>query len=78
MMTVPPAWLTVRAPSVPSVPVPLSTIAMRFSPKTSAADSMSRFMEGMGWPEAGSELRSISESVMFTCLLAGTTKTTPA
>ena len=32
MMTVPPAWLTVRAPSVPSVPVPLRTTAMRFSP----------------------------------------------
>ena len=32
IMTVPPAWLTVRAPSVPSVPVPLRTMAMRFSP----------------------------------------------
>src|SRR5215203_1741883 len=32
MITVPPAWLTVRAPSVPSVPVPLRTMAMRFSP----------------------------------------------
>src|SRR5919112_2973690 len=39
---------------------------------------MRRFMEGIGWPEDGSELRSISESVMFTCLLEGTTKTTPA
>ena len=78
MMTVPPAWLTVRAPSVPSVPVPLRTMAMRFSPKTFAAVSISRFMEGMGGPEDGSEERSISESVMFTCLLAGTTKTTPA
>ena len=35
-------------------------------------------MEGMGGLEDGSELRSIAESVMFTCLLAGTTKTTPA
>ena len=26
-------------------------------------------MEGVGWPEDGSELRSISESVMLTCLL---------
>src|SRR5215211_494277 len=39
---------------------------------------MRRFMEGMGWPEDDSELISISESVMFTCLLAGVTKTTPA
>ena len=43
-----------------------------------AAVSISRFMEGMGGPEDGSEEKSISESVMFTCLLAGTTKTTPA
>src|SRR5215204_4843850 len=39
---------------------------------------MRRFMEGMGWLEDDSELISISESVMFTCLLAGVTKTTPA
>ena len=77
MMTVPPAWLTVRALGAVRA-CAAQDDGDEVLPEDSAAVSISRFMEGMGGPEDGSEERSISESVMFTCLLAGTTKTTPA
>ncbi len=66
-----------RAPSVPSVPVPLRTTAIRRSPKFSAALLIKRSTEGLGRP-AESTRRSISLSVTFACRFAGTTKITPA
>ncbi len=50
MITVPPAWLTARAPAAPSEPMPVRMTAISRSPYPSAAVPSSRSIDGLGRP----------------------------